>query len=95
MKETLTENQQRFFAMLEEFPRLAVYWDKDSASLHQKTLEQDLSTMSSGESSLVRFFASLWLGSNAFEFDIFRHIQECDACVQSMIAAWVANPFFP
>ncbi len=95
MKETLAENQQRFFAMLEEFPRLSLYWDKDATSLHHETLKHDLHTMSSGESALARFFASLWLGGKAFEFDLFRHIQNCDACAQSMIAAWVANPFCP
>ena len=95
MEAALTHNQQRFFALLEEFPRIAVYWDKDSLSLHQALLEQDLGTMSSGESAIARFFASLWLGGNAFEFELFRHIQDCDDCAQSVIAAWVANPFFP
>ncbi len=86
---------QRFFALLEEFPRIAGYWDKESCSLRHDQLENDLAILSSGEAAIARFFAAVWLGENEFGFDIVQHVPDCDECGQALIAAWVANPFFP
>lgn len=91
----MTENQNRFFALLEEFPRVASYWDKESCSLDIARLQEELAQMSSGEAAIARFFPTVWLGENEFGFDMIQHVPDCDKCGQALISAWVSNPFFP
>ena len=91
----ITAHQERFFAILELFPRITVYWDQEAKELNIAGLEQDLPAMSSGEQAIARFLGGVWLGKNHFDFDVLAHVGGMDEAGKRVFHAWVDDPFFP
>ena len=67
----MTEEQTKFFEMLEPYTRFKYHWNKESRTFNQESFEQDLKVMSSGERHMAKFFVSVWLNeSESYPFDV-------------------------
>ena len=56
--------QQRFFAMLNQFPSVAGYWDVQEKSFRIEEAGHDFAALSSGEQVMLSFFRSVWFGKD-------------------------------
>ncbi|ENN6236926.1 hypothetical protein AB9W54_004311 [Salmonella enterica] len=96
--EHLSAEQYRFYELVSAYPRIAALWDWEEKALHLEAVKLELDVMSSGERALTRFFACLWYGhnqANLVPFDIVSEISSLDAGERTLIAEWVADPFWP
>ncbi|AZT44443.1 hypothetical protein [Salmonella enterica] len=90
---TDTTEQNRFFTLLSQYPRIAVFWSRAEGECKTEALRQAMGGMSHGEAVLARFFLSLWNGSNA-GFDLVE-AAGLDDRERQLIARWLADPFWP
>lgn len=91
----MSSEYDRFSALISKFPTIAQYWDLDKKELNIAALEANLGTMSSGEVSLARWFAAVWLHENKYHFDIVNDMENFDEKAMDTFQKWVADPFFP
>lgn len=91
-----THNQERFYRMIEKWPAIAKFWNKDEDTLDIEAFEQALSVLSHGEFHLATFFAAIWFGNNnKYPFDIFEAMRVLDAGNKQVIIFWLETPFYP
>jgi hypothetical protein len=83
----------RFFKMLDTYPRIAGLWDRENRSLDIEHFEKELKLMSSGERHLAKFFAGIWFGDNRYGFDPIEAVHALSD--RGVISNWIENPFFP
>ncbi|MGI9278719.1 MAG: hypothetical protein ACR2PX_03705 [Endozoicomonas sp.] len=92
----MTEEQEKFFEMLDQYPRIKHHWDKENRTYAQESFEQDLKVMSSGERHMARFFVSVWLNeSESYPFDVLDALRVIDLKSRKTIVHYLAKPFFP
>ena len=92
----MTEEQTKFFEMLEPYTRFKYHWNKESRTFNQESFEQDLKVMSSGERHMAKFFVSVWLNeSESYPFDVLDAIRAIDLKSRKLVISWLAKPFFP
>lgn len=92
----MTNDQTRFFELLDNFDRLKHHWNKESRTFNPESFEQDLKVMSSGERYMAKFFASVWLNeSESYPFDVLDAIKVIDLKSRKLVISWLAKPFFP
>lgn len=85
--------QDRFFDLLNKYPRIAGLWARENRSLDVKRFEKELKLMGSEEAHLARFFAGVWLGENRYDFDLIEAVHFLSD--RKIISDWIENPFFP
>ena len=89
-------SRQRFFAMLDSYPRLASYWDQAQECMHVEIFEQALGAMSCGERHMAKFFAAVWFNDNQkYGFDLVDAVASLDVRQRQLIMQWIAKPFWP
>ncbi|ERK05609.1 hypothetical protein L580_3319 [Serratia fonticola AU-P3(3)] len=90
----LLPDQQRFYNLIAEYPRIAAFWDWQNKSVDIDALELAIATMSHGEQILAKFFLSVWLGKNS-GFDVIEAASALDVKKRAIIANWLMSPFWP
>ena len=93
----MSEPYSRFYALINTYG-LGQYWDQVEHELDTKGLSRGLSTMSSGERHMARFFASVWLKyevPDALRFDAVEAAQVLDARCLAIVGNWVRDPWWP
>lgn len=91
----LSNEQRKFAELLEQVPRITEFWDFEKRECKLEDIRNALGVLSTGEAHMLRFFASIWLSSDEFEFNLFSAMKDLDVKSRSIISAWVANPFWP
>ena len=92
----MTQEQHKFFAMLDNYQRLRKFWNYKSLSLDIEELKQELNQLSSGERHMAKFFASVWLNdSEQFHFDFISAVRVLDDFSIQLIKHWLDEPNFP
>lgn len=86
-----SNGKTRFFAALSGYGRFSHCWDRQKG-FDEELFEIALSTMSSGEAHMARFFAGIWLQENTYEFDLFEAIFVINEEDEDLIANWIKNP---
>lgn len=91
-----TKNESdRFFEILSQHPKLAIYWDREKDESDITSFEQALEKMSSGEASFAKWLAGVWLHENRFGFDLFNDFSKLQGKQLQVFRDWVNNPFYP
>lgn len=90
-----SKERKRFFAMLEKFPRISGYWDREKAELDIDRLKSAIASMSAGEQAVARFLAGVWLNDNIFGFDVIEHSKDFGIVGWAIFKEWVDDPFYP
>lgn len=92
----MTEDQQCFFAMLDNYQSICKFWNPRELSLDIPKLKQELNQLSTGERHMATFFASVWLGeSSSFPFDVLDALKIIDPKSRNVVLKWLKKPFFP
>ncbi len=91
----LSESQQRFFILLEQYPKYLPYWNSEKCSCDLVGLENAYGVFSHGECVMAKFFVGLWRGQNQHLFDLFEAAGLVDEKAVSIILTWFENPFWP
>ncbi len=92
----MTEDQEKFFQVLNQFERFAHHWDQEGRTLNVDQFEQDLKLMSSGERHIAKFLASVWLNDNEhFPFNLMEAMYVLDYQYRQVIIDWITDPFYP
>ncbi len=92
----MTEDQQKFFEMLEPFSRFKHHWNQINRTLDVDGFNQDLRLMSSGERHIAKFLASVWFGeTDSYPFDLIDSTRVLNFENRKVIVKWLAAPFFP
>jgi hypothetical protein len=82
--------------MLDRAPKIRALWDKGNGCLLEDGFANALGVMSSGEVSLARFFAAVWLGDNRrYGFDFVSAAGIFDRASRALVADWLDGPFWP
>ena len=90
-----SENQQRFFDLLDRYPQYSSFWNRPSKELDMDRVNRALGTLSSGEGAFLKFLVNLWLGENRFGFDLLDDYASLDEPERQVIIDWCQNPFWP
>lgn len=91
----VTNSRKRFMAMLQEYPDLAMYWDRLTVELDVDRFADDYAHFVGRQKLMADFFVSVWNGNDEMEFAIIeasRALRDSDLLV---IATWLTQPFFP
>lgn len=91
----LSAEQRQFKHMLSNYPRFSAYWDFESRCCDLESAGLDIGALSHGEQIMLRFFAAVWLGENALNFDLIEATRVLDDNNLDDIRQWLANPVFP
>lgn len=92
---TLSPEQRQFKKLLNDFPRLASFWNFENRDCNLQALEKAIPTMSHGEQIMAKFFVAVWLGENQFDFDMIDAAASLDDTHRQLIINWLSNPVFP
>ena len=95
LKSHLSESQQRFFTLLEQYPKLLCYWDSKKCACDLNGLNNAYGIFSRGECVMAKFFVGLWRGQNEHHFDLFEAASVLDEDNRSIILGWLKEPFWP
>ena len=60
----MTPSQARFYDLLDKYPRLVPYWDKEDRIFKEELAEASFVALSSGEKVALTLLASIWLHKN-------------------------------
>lgn len=89
-------SHKKFFEMLDRVPRITHLWDKETQCIDLPSFESELYVLSSGETQIAKFFASVWFGDNErFGFDLADAMASIDDAEKQIIIDWMNNPFWP
>lgn len=94
MGQNLSPEQERFAALLADYPRISGYWDLEKRECHEAALRSGLNAMSSGERQLALFFLSLWNGQDE-GFDMLDAASVVDVKQRQLFIHWLRDPFWP
>lgn len=90
-----TDNQERFYRMIVNFPAIASFWNQQEHFIDIEAFENALAVLSHGEVHLAKFFAAVWFGENRYGFDIFEAMRVLDVGNKQVIIFWLETPFYP
>jgi len=89
------ENEKRFFKMLEAAPELKQYWDIKESMPKMNSIQASLHRKPKEESTLLRFYGSVWFGSkDMFNFDFMIAAKYMDERELKIVRRWLLDPFF-
>lgn len=89
-------SHQRFYALLDQVPRICHLWDREARELKVELFERELGVMSPGEAYMAKFFAAVWFGdSKRYGFDLVDAVSRIDPPERQLIIGWIADPFWP
>lgn len=91
--EFLTSEQQKFYALVSQYPNIAALWNWEQRTLTTEDFNKALKVMSKHEVTLARFFAGLW-SENETGVDLFA-VAQLGGKERQMIVTWLADPFWP
>ncbi len=91
----LSESQQHFFILLEQYPTILRYWDSKERACDFIGLNNAYGVFSHGECVMAKFFVGLWRGQNEHQFDLFEAASVLDKEHRSIISGWLKEPFWP
>lgn len=89
-----SDTQKRFFALVEHYPAISRFWDREQRECNVSGLKEDMEGMSHGEKVLAKFFLAIWLHRNG-DFNLIEAASVLDTNHRAMIAGWLADPFWP
>ncbi|MBD2813975.1 hypothetical protein ID850_04170 [Xenorhabdus sp. Flor] len=91
----LSPEQERFYAMINDYPRISMYWDWQIREINFYLWERDKNTLSLREKVLAQFFISVWTKSNKCDFDFIEAGLFLNKKERKLIANWILEPFWP
>ncbi|HDS3501237.1 TPA: hypothetical protein QIR73_002106 [Enterobacter cloacae] len=96
MTSTLTDlsSRDQFRLMLQQYPRLANYWDTQDDRLLYLELKKAVGVLSHGEQIMARFYMSVWRHEN-HDFDILDAAAHLGEDEKRIVMTWFAAPFWP
>lgn len=80
--------------MLEQQPRLKLYWDARKKECDINALRRNMTTFSHGERIMAQFYMAVWLGDNSPSFDLIEAIKTLEDDQLAIITDWLKDPFF-
>lgn len=95
-----SETQRQFFeVLLKHYPRLAEFWNREKREFDEVMASPAVlsgGVLSSGEKTILKALASIWLGSanSTFQLDI-TDLAALPVSERRPLVAWIANPFWP
>ena len=92
----MTEQQYKFFVMLDSYPQISRFWSLKTMSLDIPELKNSLLYLNQYECHMAKFFASVWLNeSESFPFDILDSLHYIDLKGKNTILQWLIEPYYP
>ncbi len=91
----LSSEQKRFFELLAQYPTLTGYWDIGEKRCLEDELNEAMSVLSHGERVMAQFFHAVWSGSDSLGLGLMEAAATLDETNRAVIAAWLAEPFYP
>lgn len=91
----LSPEQKRFFELLDGYPTLAGYWNREEKCCLEDELKDALNVLSHGEIIMAQFFHAVWSGKDTLGFGIVDAASTLDDPDRALIAAWLSDPFYP
>jgi len=103
MSETIKTDKERFSELLDEYPRLAGFWDRSNPNPCEWTCDLERvravgGALSGGECVIVDCLVSIWsgglkAGTDDFRID-FSDIATLDRESRRPLIGWLLNPFW-
>lgn len=89
----------RFFDLLESYPRLKGYWNRERRECDVDSAKRDFGVLSSGEWTILQCLVSIWMGglgpsSKAFKLD-FTALASIGVDALQPLIEWLAEPCWP
>jgi len=91
----LSENQVKFFDLLEQAPYLSNCFCSEDRTYDPEALSELLTRVSHGEKIMAQFFVGLWRNKNSMEFNLFDAANTLDTNNRKIIIDWFKEPFWP
>jgi hypothetical protein len=88
-------DKTRFFQLLDNYPTLSRYWDREADELKVKAFE-NATGLSGGETLVLNVLASIWFGSGRGKFEIdITDLAALSVEARRPVLEWLADPFWP
>ncbi|QTL39098.1 hypothetical protein HGO23_14740 [Xenorhabdus budapestensis] len=91
----LSPEQEKFRTMINDYPRVSIFWDWQIREIDFYLWERDKNTLSLQEKILAQFFISIWTKSNKWDFDFTEAGLYLNKKERQLIANWILEPFWP
>lgn len=91
----MSPNQIKFFDMLERVEFAKKYWDRGEGTINLEFIEKNLSLLSAGEASMLKFLVGVWLSHNQLGFDFIDDGCNLNGELKQVYYDWVTSPYFP
>jgi|TARA_B110000093_G_C12681075_1_gene290184 hypothetical protein len=97
-----TPTKVRFFNLLNNpnmMPKVTALWDSDGQQItgikDEKNFGDIVEGLSSGEADMAKFCSGIWnQNCRRHPFDIVAAMRNFDSTNRSIVAEWIANPFW-
>ncbi|MBC8946516.1 hypothetical protein [Xenorhabdus indica] len=91
----LSPEQEKFRTMINDYPRVSMFWDWQIREIDFYLWERDKNTLSLQEKILAQFFISIWTKSNKWNFDFTDAGLYLNKKERQLIANLILEPFWP
>ena len=93
----MSDTQERFFTeLLEKYPRLAEFWDREKREFRDEAAEDALGVLSPGEAVVLKALASIWLGTGLGCYTLdFTDLAALPHEWRKPLVEWLLTPFWP
>lgn len=91
----LSAEQKRFKDMLAHYLRLTPFWDFEKREYDAPALDKALGVLSHSERLMAEFFAAVWSGDNAYDFDFIDAARTLEPDHRRVVVEWLDDPYFP